>query len=176
MRGHVDCVRLLLNAGADVKAVNKGGWGSLHYAAYACQAECVSLLLEAGADPNFADRQGRTPLVRLLARTHMPQEDQERFHKTIEALVMGGSKGWQYTTRPYIFDLSQHMVSIWRHTPQELKHFFSGLPEAQKDIVRLVLLVLKRRVPNCEQEVRLQILQLALNGYLHQEEYSMRNS
>lgn len=162
VRGHVDCAKLLLKYGADVRAVNKGGWGSLHYAAYACQADCVALLLEAGADPNFADRQGRTPLVRLLARAHIPPEDRERFHGTIRALILGGSRGWENAPRPYIFDLSQHLLTVSRYTHDEMKQFFSGFLPIQQESVRAMLLVLKRKIPHCEEELRIQMVQFAL--------------
>lgn len=95
--GHAELVRLLLEAGADVRAKDACGGTPLHWAA-ACGSVCVDepdsdearaaaargaaasdaaavaqrvealrLLLEAGADVNAADRSGITPLQRAAA-------------------------------------------------------------------------------------------------------------
>jgi ankyrin repeat protein len=56
-------VRLLIAAGADVKAVDSMKMTVLHAAALGNDAETVRLLIEAGLDVNAADFQGFSPLI-----------------------------------------------------------------------------------------------------------------
>ena len=50
--GTSKCLKLLLDAGADVNRPDKRGNTSLHAAAFGSNVECVKLLIEAGADVN----------------------------------------------------------------------------------------------------------------------------
>ncbi|MFP3033742.1 MAG: ankyrin repeat domain-containing protein [Wolbachia sp.] len=62
-QNNIDKVRDLINRGADVKAKNKDGKTSLHWAAeYNDTPEIVQLLIEKGADINAKDKSGKTPL------------------------------------------------------------------------------------------------------------------
>lgn len=64
-KGHQHIVAALLEAGADVNAVNQNGhWGTtpLHAAAHANQAGIAKLLLDHGADMKAKDMEGRTPM------------------------------------------------------------------------------------------------------------------
>jgi hypothetical protein len=66
-------VRLLLELGADVNAVDDNGETALHGAAYQSRARLVPLLAERGADIKIWDRQnkfGWTPL--MIAQGHRP--------------------------------------------------------------------------------------------------------
>jgi hypothetical protein len=66
-------VRLLLDLGADVNAVDKNGETAMHGAAYQSRARLVELLAERGADIkvwNRANQWGWTPLD--IARGHRP--------------------------------------------------------------------------------------------------------
>ena len=56
--GHVDCVKLLLDYGADPNVINKDGYSPLHLAARRGNKDCLRLLLVAGANPNLASTQG----------------------------------------------------------------------------------------------------------------------
>jgi ankyrin repeat protein len=58
--------RLLVENGAQVNAVQQGGWTPLHEAADKNQLETADLLLSNGADPDAANDDGLTPLA--LAR------------------------------------------------------------------------------------------------------------
>jgi len=64
-KGHEHIVAALLEAGADVNAVNQNDhWGTtpLHAAAHANQAAIAKLLLDHGADTKAKDMEGRTPM------------------------------------------------------------------------------------------------------------------
>src|ERR1700752_2746641 len=64
-KGHQAVVAVLLDAGADVNAVNQNEhWGTtpLHAAAHANQAAIARLLLDRGANTKAKDMEGRTPL------------------------------------------------------------------------------------------------------------------
>eukprot|EP01086_Lenisia_limosa_P013854 TRINITY_DN43468_c0_g1_i1.p1 TRINITY_DN43468_c0_g1~~TRINITY_DN43468_c0_g1_i1.p1 ORF type:complete len:175 (+),score=38.19 TRINITY_DN43468_c0_g1_i1:63-587(+) len=54
---------VLLQAGADVNAIDVQQATALHEAAHACSLECVQLLLTHKADPNLADCDGMTPIL-----------------------------------------------------------------------------------------------------------------
>jgi ankyrin repeat protein len=58
----LDVVKLLVDLGADMNAVNSNGQTALHGAARAGRNSLVQFLAEHGAELNVKDRQGRTPL------------------------------------------------------------------------------------------------------------------
>jgi len=61
-QGHVDCVALLLDSGADPNVQGDRGWTPLHYACHHEQREVAQLLLGRGAFPDVEDDDGYTPL------------------------------------------------------------------------------------------------------------------
>lgn len=63
--GNLDTLKLLLERGANVKAVDKDGETVLHFAArgLGSQVEIVEILLGSGANVNAQDHDGRTPLL-----------------------------------------------------------------------------------------------------------------
>ena len=72
-QGHLEIVRILLQAGATVSAACKahkedGGGGSqaLHFAVSGRHVAVAEVLLDAGADPNVIGNYGRTPLVMAI--------------------------------------------------------------------------------------------------------------
>ena len=67
---HVDCMRLLLEAGAPVDGAQHGGYTALHAAALHGDTDMVGLLLAHGADPDRADAEGRTPRDLATAEGH----------------------------------------------------------------------------------------------------------
>ncbi len=60
--GRVDVVKVLLAAGADVRAQNKGGDTPLHFAAARGRVEAVKALLAGGSDVDIRSKLGFTPL------------------------------------------------------------------------------------------------------------------
>lgn len=60
-RGHADCVRHLLDRGADPNA-SPGGRGPLHEACLGDHAACARLLLLHHADPDLLSAEGLAPL------------------------------------------------------------------------------------------------------------------
>jgi ankyrin repeat protein len=78
--GHLECVRVLLDADAAVNETDGDGWSALHFAARGGFAPIVRLLLERGADRslrsncgwkysalNLAEERKKTEVVALLA-------------------------------------------------------------------------------------------------------------
>jgi len=61
--GHLQCLRLLLDAGVDVDSDNINEWTPLYMCAQHGFADCTRLLLQRRADVNQADRWGSTPLA-----------------------------------------------------------------------------------------------------------------
>src|SRR5215471_1350523 len=64
-KGHLAVVNALLEAGADVNAVNQNDhWGNtpLHAAAHANHAAIAEVLIQRGANLDARDTNGRTPL------------------------------------------------------------------------------------------------------------------
>ena len=64
--GHLETVRVLVSAGADVKARLRGGYTPLHVASWQGHLPVVQVLLESGADVNARDDRGATPLYLAL--------------------------------------------------------------------------------------------------------------
>ena len=62
-RGHLEVVRLLLEAGADKDAATQPGATALMFVAKNGHLEVVRLLLEAGADKDAATEPGATALM-----------------------------------------------------------------------------------------------------------------
>ena len=62
IRGHEDCLMLLLKAGAKVNQPDRFGRTPLYWAAFNSHTECVKMLLKAKADAKMADSDNRTAL------------------------------------------------------------------------------------------------------------------
>lgn len=64
-----EMVRLLLEAGADPRGVDKLGQTAMHWAAWRGQAHIIALLAAAGANPNARTRKNATP-IHTAMRSH----------------------------------------------------------------------------------------------------------
>lgn len=60
---NVTAMKLALETGADVNAIDSSGWTALMYAAAGGQSKSVELLLKAGANPNHKSFGGDTPMM-----------------------------------------------------------------------------------------------------------------
>lgn len=69
-KGSTECVKILLEAGADPDNFEWDGWSSLHWAARNGHIEVVKLLIDYGATLNHLDRNGNTPLEWAADREH----------------------------------------------------------------------------------------------------------
>jgi uncharacterized protein len=74
-QGCVECARVLLDAGADVRFVDQEGANLLVTAIINGHYDVAALLLERGADPNAADEAGRTPLYAAVDMHTMPSSN-----------------------------------------------------------------------------------------------------
>lgn len=91
--GNAERVRLLIQHGADVNAINIFNQHALFPASWFGQTECVSLLLDAGADPNIANQHGETALY--LAT-------QAGYIDCVRRLLEGGSRVSAPARRPFL--------------------------------------------------------------------------
>jgi ankyrin repeat protein len=73
--GSVAIARRLLEAGADVNAVQQAGFTPLHAAAMSGRLDLAKLLLDHGADPEAKAHDGRTALAMARDANHQPVVD-----------------------------------------------------------------------------------------------------
>jgi len=63
---HVNCMRMLLEKGADVNAQNMQGSTALHWIAGSGRLQVIRFLMAMGADAWIRDDMGRTPIDRAI--------------------------------------------------------------------------------------------------------------
>jgi ankyrin repeat protein len=108
--GRIDCLRVLLDAGADINSGDYLGWTCLITACAYFEMECVEELLQRGADTSIVDRDGGTALhnlcvdlecenkfayldyLRIYLRNCSDLEHRNRDGKT--ARVLAEERGW----------------------------------------------------------------------------------
>lgn len=76
-KGALQVLQLLLDKGANFKAVNHKGQTALHLATDHLNADLARFFLEHGLDPNQADNEGNTPLHLLSQRRQMSGLEKE---------------------------------------------------------------------------------------------------
>ena len=72
IKGNIDIVRLLIEAGADINKKDRNGASSFIYAVIKGNIVIVRLLIEAGADTNIYDGDGMTPLMIAAENNDIP--------------------------------------------------------------------------------------------------------
>jgi uncharacterized protein len=71
-QGCVECAQVLLDAGAEINAVDPDGISSVVFAIINGHFDVAGLLIDRGADPNLADKTGRTALYAAVDFNTMP--------------------------------------------------------------------------------------------------------
>jgi ankyrin repeat protein len=84
LNNNPEILKLLLDAGADARAVNAGLETPLHQAATAGNLECARLLLDHSADPDATNLAGQTPLKLAIDAEHEQLADLLRQHHAKE--------------------------------------------------------------------------------------------
>ncbi|GHP06902.1 hypothetical protein PPROV_000564600 [Pycnococcus provasolii] len=70
MRGHLKCIEILINAGANVDSESHTRKTPMHIAASNGHATAVQMLIDAGADVNAKDNEGATPMKDAAQNGH----------------------------------------------------------------------------------------------------------
>ena len=70
-RGHVECVKAVLTAGADVNSEHSNGKTPIIFAAEKGRVECVKAIVKAGADVNSQNNFGDTALTSAAVNGHV---------------------------------------------------------------------------------------------------------
>ena len=114
-KGSTECVKKLLDAGADPNKFEFDGWSALHWASRNGHLEAVRLLLEHGARLDQRDYQSHTPLDWAIDREHW---------EVVEILHDHVSK-WENTTH---FSGQKHspnepVINLSSQTPGSLFDF-----------------------------------------------------
>ncbi len=92
MRGQGNCVRALLDCGADVNGLDPNKATALHAASMYGHPDICSLLMKAGADPELVDGRGNSPISLAESR------NQPKCAEVLQAAA--GSSGRAERTRP----------------------------------------------------------------------------
>ncbi len=81
-RGHIEAIKALIQAGANIEAKDKAGWTPLMYAASEGRTEAIKVLVQAGAKLETKDKDGLTPL--MIAAVNK--------FEAVKALIQAGAK------------------------------------------------------------------------------------
>lgn len=95
--GHLECLRILLDAGAGLDMPNAYGSTPMHDAAYSGELGCVTELLKRGASPNPTDANGNTPIVAACAAGHVSVvKTLLEYHATVNSAAFGANRAGQH--------------------------------------------------------------------------------
>ena len=101
--GHVKCLALLSDKGADLNLANRNGHTAAHAACERGQFKCLQLLISRGANINIKDTDGFTPLD--YARASKQRE-------CIHLLVTNGGVGMRMEDLPLVPEATKVCMSI----------------------------------------------------------------
>ena len=100
--GNLECVKLLLEAGADVSAINSGGCTSLSLAAMFGRTQTLDHLLTCHADPTIPDCDGFTPLFfSLKENSHEALQILLQRRRTVTGHKMSNGRSLLHVTAYY---------------------------------------------------------------------------
>ena len=131
------CLKLLLDAGANLEAVDCHRWTPLHRAAFK-SADCVEVLLAAGASVNARSNSGRTPFDLALSQNYrrtwplflragaeIPTDNTDRyivrvrnaggFQRYAQAHLARLTRSFEPKFPMLPKELVRHVVSFWLH-------------------------------------------------------------
>ncbi len=98
----IEVVRLLLEGGADVNAIDDTGVTPLHLAAYHGRLKIAQLLLERGARINERDNNNKTPLIWAIENNQL---------EVTQLLIEAGANHF-VTENKYLLDVAHEVQSI----------------------------------------------------------------
>jgi ankyrin repeat protein len=58
-KGHLDCIKALVSANANINIQGSDGWTPLMYAVVYKRIDCINFLLDMGADPTIKNKAGK---------------------------------------------------------------------------------------------------------------------
>jgi ankyrin repeat protein len=132
--GKANVVKLLIRAGANVKATTLGfslpcGSGEeerpkhntpLHFAAAAGNPETIKALLAGGADIDAKNADGKTPLMSAVSSPIYTGINSEMQLKNIEELLLSGANIYaQDTDGKTVLDLADDFIDYSQRTPEQ---------------------------------------------------------
>ena len=129
----VECVHMLIEAGADINASNVVQQTPLYYAARYSNADVVAALIKAGADVNRGDADGETPLHVACRRSDYDVEPASLLLRNGAESDLNARCRWGSTPLDYAIRLSRRRLSRRRLVPILLRSAGAALPAETND-------------------------------------------
>lgn len=170
--GNLAAVTALVNAGADVNALDSSGQSPLHsvmdgltHQRYPEQSALsqAGVLLSAGANINWPSYSGQTPL-RLLASYDDYDFNRAPYNSMVILLIAHGATDWQCVPTP-CNNIGAALYKLWKERREFLPHLMRRFNESDKTVLRIMLRVLNRQFHANMSDMCLKILSLALSEY-----------
>lgn len=137
--GHLEFARMLIEHGADVRAVMWSGWTPLHHAAFWHRSDCMALLLDAGASALAANDDGERPIDVIDERERAPPAVRSRLVRWTAAQNQPWSPGahplWPRAVRARLVAL----LVLARARRSRRRPLVAGLGELPAELVLLLL-------------------------------------
>ena len=143
--GKDDCLRLLIDAGANINAKHRQGFTPLISACSQGHDACANMLLQSGADVNMTDNNGCSPLMKALERRKLP---------CLNLLIRAGA--------------DVNTVNSRRHTPLMLAVLYARQP--QVSITPCIMLLKAGAHINIRNNRGRNALEESLSRYPHHHE------
>ena len=134
--GHVEVVRVLLDAGADIQARNSTGGTALHSASLAGHLEVVRELVRKGADISAKSRYGNTPFDYSIGQPAVKEFLLQHYRENIFASEGSRSLLTILKQGNYSHDYDQVVLMIGAVGTHELLSMFRYFVEQDPDCIR----------------------------------------